>query len=134
MLLAVCFSSVTDFWVIHPGNEGGMMTTRSTLIVWGAGKIGRGFIADLFHHAGYHLVLVDQFHQPTVWKDGNTLGISIARQLRRVDTTIDIGNLGGGESHNLVPVVFPKIDVEIVEIPAGGPHDDHLFLHMFTSF
>ncbi len=30
------------------------------IVIWGAGKIGRGFIADLFHPAGYHLVLVDQ--------------------------------------------------------------------------
>jgi mannitol-1-phosphate 5-dehydrogenase len=33
---------------------------NSSILIWGAGKIGRGFIADLFHAAGYELVLVDQ--------------------------------------------------------------------------
>ena len=33
---------------------------RKTMIIWGAGRIGRGFVADLFSAAGYHLVLVDQ--------------------------------------------------------------------------
>ena len=31
-----------------------------TIVIWGAGRIGRGFVADLFTVAGYHLVLVDQ--------------------------------------------------------------------------
>jgi mannitol-1-phosphate 5-dehydrogenase len=30
-----------------------------SIVIWGAGSIGRGFIADLFHSAGYTLVLVD---------------------------------------------------------------------------
>lgn len=29
-------------------------------MVWGAGRIGRGFVADLFEAAGYRVVLVDQ--------------------------------------------------------------------------
>jgi mannitol-1-phosphate 5-dehydrogenase len=33
---------------------------QKTIVIWGAGKIGRGFVADLFHAAGYHLVLVDE--------------------------------------------------------------------------
>ena len=35
------------------------MTDKFALI-WGAGRIGRGFLADLFNAAGYHLTLVDQ--------------------------------------------------------------------------
>jgi mannitol-1-phosphate 5-dehydrogenase len=31
-----------------------------TIVIWGAGKIGRGFVADLFHAAGYAIVLVDE--------------------------------------------------------------------------
>jgi len=31
-----------------------------TIVVWGAGRIGRGFVADLFDGAGYRVVLVDQ--------------------------------------------------------------------------
>ena len=33
--------------------------TQNTIVIWGAGKIGRGFVADLFYSAGYRLVLVD---------------------------------------------------------------------------
>jgi mannitol-1-phosphate 5-dehydrogenase len=31
-----------------------------TILIWGAGRIGRGFVADLFADAGYHIVFVDQ--------------------------------------------------------------------------
>jgi mannitol-1-phosphate 5-dehydrogenase len=31
-----------------------------TIVIWGAGRIGRGFVADLFDEAGYGVVLVDQ--------------------------------------------------------------------------
>jgi mannitol-1-phosphate 5-dehydrogenase len=34
--------------------------TQRTIVVWGAGRIGRGFVADLFNEAGYEVVLVDQ--------------------------------------------------------------------------
>ena len=30
-----------------------------TLIVWGAGRIGRGFVADLFDSPAVHTVFVD---------------------------------------------------------------------------
>ncbi len=33
---------------------------QKTIVIWGAGKIGRGFVADLFHAAGYGIVLVDE--------------------------------------------------------------------------
>jgi len=29
-------------------------------VIWGAGRIGRGFVADLFDRAGYRLTLIDQ--------------------------------------------------------------------------
>ncbi|HEY59209.1 MAG TPA: hypothetical protein G4N92_00760 [Anaerolineae bacterium] len=35
------------------------MDTNS-IVIWGAGRIGRGFIGDLFFHAGYQLVFVDE--------------------------------------------------------------------------
>lgn len=34
--------------------------TDKNAVIWGAGRIGRGFIADLFNAAGYHLTLIDQ--------------------------------------------------------------------------
>jgi mannitol-1-phosphate 5-dehydrogenase len=30
------------------------------IVIWGAGRIGRGFVADLFHEAGYKIVFVDE--------------------------------------------------------------------------
>ena len=37
-----------------------MAEENRTIVIWGAGGIGRGFVADLFASAGYRLVLVDQ--------------------------------------------------------------------------
>ncbi len=34
--------------------------THKTIVIWGAGKIGRGFVADLFYAAGYRIILVDE--------------------------------------------------------------------------
>ena len=34
--------------------------TDKTVLIWGAGRIGRGFMADLFNTANYKLILVDQ--------------------------------------------------------------------------
>lgn len=31
-----------------------------TIVIWGAGRIGRGLVADLFQAAGYHIVFVDE--------------------------------------------------------------------------
>jgi len=31
-----------------------------TIVIWGAGRIGRGFVADLFQAAGYRIVFVDK--------------------------------------------------------------------------
>ncbi|NMC54295.1 MAG: hypothetical protein GYA48_11745 [Chloroflexi bacterium] len=33
---------------------------KRNILIWGAGRIGRGFIGDLFSESGYHLVFVDQ--------------------------------------------------------------------------
>ncbi|MBN1263903.1 MAG: C-GCAxxG-C-C family protein [Anaerolineales bacterium] len=33
---------------------------EKTLCIWGAGRIGRGFIGDLYNEAGYHLVLIEK--------------------------------------------------------------------------
>jgi mannitol-1-phosphate 5-dehydrogenase len=34
--------------------------TKPSIVIWGAGSIGRGFVADLFYTGGYHCILVDQ--------------------------------------------------------------------------
>ncbi len=37
-----------------------MERVSKSIVIWGAGRIGRGFIGDLFHQNGYRLTLVDQ--------------------------------------------------------------------------
>lgn len=32
---------------------------RKNIVIYGSGKIGRGFVADVFHTAGYHITFVD---------------------------------------------------------------------------
>ncbi|MGC9348868.1 MAG: C-GCAxxG-C-C family (seleno)protein [Anaerolineae bacterium] len=34
--------------------------SAKTIVIWGAGRIGRGFVADLFADVGYHIVFVDK--------------------------------------------------------------------------
>ena len=34
--------------------------SNQAIVIWGAGRIGRGFVGDLFDAAGYRIVLVDQ--------------------------------------------------------------------------
>ena len=36
-----------------------MNSSQNTIVIVGAGRIGRGFVGDLFGAAGFHLVLVD---------------------------------------------------------------------------
>jgi mannitol-1-phosphate 5-dehydrogenase len=38
---------------------GGHHVAAKNIVIWGAGRIGRGFVADRFRTAGYHLVFVD---------------------------------------------------------------------------
>ena len=38
----------------------GVTMTDKSVIIWGAGRIGRGFMADLFNTAAYRLILIDQ--------------------------------------------------------------------------
>jgi len=44
----------------HSQTDQGALTLTKTLVIWGAGRIGRGFVGDLFSDAGYQIVLVDQ--------------------------------------------------------------------------
>lgn len=36
-----------------------MTESKKQIVIWGAGKIGRGFVADIFNKAGYELTFVD---------------------------------------------------------------------------
>jgi hypothetical protein len=45
---------------------------------------------------------------------------------------MDIGNLRGGKTDDLVPRVISEIDIKIVKIPSGSTHD-YDFFHHFRS-
>jgi hypothetical protein len=59
----------------------------------------------------------------------NTIGVKFAGKLGRIETTGYIRNLSGGKRDNIVTLVIFEIDIEIMEIPAGGPHDDYFLDH-----
>jgi mannitol-1-phosphate 5-dehydrogenase len=65
--------------------------TYKTIVIWGAGKIGRGFVADLFFAAGYHLVLVDQSQDliAQLGQAGRYIVVRAESPERRKDVVID---------------------------------------------
>ena len=64
--------------------------------------------------------------------DGDAIGISVSGQLRRVPAAVDVRDLGRGKSDDAIAGVVFEINVEIVKIPAGRPHDDYFLDHIFT--
>jgi len=36
-----------------------MIPLKRTIVIWGAGRIGRGFVADIFNHPNWHTAFVD---------------------------------------------------------------------------
>ena len=106
-------------------------------------KIGAGRSDDrgLVHHfrVGHiavgkghqvHTMLLDHVKQPVVCMNRDAFRVKTAGQLCRIPAPFDIRDLGGGKTDHAIPLVVPEIDVEIVKIPAGGPHDDDVF-HQF---
>ena len=78
--------------------------------------------------AEHHLVDVlggDQVLEPLLGDDRDPLGVGGPGQGGRVGAVVDVGDLGGGERHHLGGRVATERAVEVVEVPPGGPHDDH---------
>ena len=59
------------------------------VLIWGAGRIGRGFIADLFDTANYQLTLVDQ-------------SADLIDQLRRAGQFTVVRSPNAQERHDLI--------------------------------
>ena len=79
-------------------------------------------------------MLLDQFGQPGLFKDGDSVGIEPAGQRGRIFPALDIGNLGGRERHDFVVGVVAIVGVEVVEIASRRTHDNHfLFGHVLAS-
>src|SRR5215467_13621986 len=64
--------------------------------------------------------------------DRDAIGVARARQHRRVRAARYERDLGGGEGDYLMVRAVAVGDVEVVEVAAGGPHDQHAPGHGFT--
>ena len=76
----------------------------------------------------HHLIdveLGDQAVQVALGVDRNAGRVERAGQLRRIEPPLDVGYLGGGESHHLKAGVIAEDDVEVVEIAPRRAHDEH---------
>ena len=68
----------------------------------------------------------DQFFQLLFRIDRNSLRIQVAGKLRWIDSAFYVRNLRRCKRLNLVRRVITKISIEIVEVSAGGAHDNEL--------
>jgi mannitol-1-phosphate 5-dehydrogenase len=96
-------------------------TIEKTIVIWGAGRIGRGFIADLFHAAGYRLVLVDQSPQLTA-------------QLRQAGQFTVVRTGSGGRRSNVVISGYIALSTDQAdEIAAAIARADLLAVAVFPK-
>ena len=64
-------------------------------------------------------------------------GIKFTRQLGRILTTFDIGNLSRCKSNHLIIFIIAKYAIEVMKITTGSAHDDNFFgffSHLATPF
>ena len=54
------------------------------------------------------------------------LRVALPGQFGGVFSPIDIGNLSGGKTDHMVRGVVAIQAVEVVEVPAGGPHNQNI--------
>src|SRR5205823_12455716 len=73
--------------------------------------------------------LRDELRQLLLWEDGDALRIPRAGEGGGILATLDAGDLGGGEGDDLNRRVIAENDVEVVEVPSGGPHDQYAARH-----
>jgi hypothetical protein len=78
-------------------------------------------------HDRVDLELSDEGLELLLGPDRDALGVARAGEGRRVATIRDAGDLRRGERDHLDARCIPVDDVEVVEVPAGGPHDQHAF-------
>lgn len=107
--------------------------TQKTVIIWGAGRIGRGFVADLFDQAGYQLILVDQSAElvEELGRTGRYTVIRAESAGQRSDRVIAgytaLSTEQAGEvaaavagADSLVLAVFPQVFAEVARQLAPG--------------
>ena len=77
----------------------------------------------------FDLVILDEGDEFRFGMDGDPVRVELPGQLLRVDPTFDVGNLSGGEGHDLVGFVVPKERVKVVKVSSGGTHDEYFSRH-----
>ncbi len=89
-------------------------------------------------HTVIDLELFDQPAQVLFGIDGNAVGVEFPRELGRVLSAFDVGDLGGREGHHIVILVPPVVHVEVVEVSSCRTDDDHIlpchYLLRFVGF
>ena len=66
---------------------------------------------------------LDQARQLVFGVNRDTLGVELTGQFFGVEAAFDIGDLGGGESQDVVILIPSEKGIEVVEIAPGGAHD-----------
>lgn len=89
-----------------------------TAVQFGAGNIGRGFIAQLFHESGYRVIFVDI--SPTVLGAINHLGNYNIRIVGQGAATIPIDNIEGIEAHEAQAVADALASCSIASTAVGA--------------
>lgn len=80
--------------------------------------------------AGVDSQSVDLIDQLGLVEDGNPFRIELAGQFGRVDPSLDIRNLGGGETDHLDFLGIAEQHVEVVEVASRGSQNQNpFFLH-----
>ncbi len=89
-----------------------------TAVQFGAGNIGRGFIAQLFHESEYRVIFVDI--SPTVLDAINHLGNYNIRIVGEGAATIPIDNIQGMEAHDARGVAEAVANCSIASTAVGA--------------
>ena len=58
-----------------------------------------------------------------------SLWVELFRKLARIESLLDIRNLRRCEGNYGIPSIVPQIDVEVVKITTGCPHNDDFLDH-----
>ncbi len=102
---------------------------------------GRGFVHHVFmrhiavgKHNLLHIVLLDQFDKLLLGADGDATGVQLPGQLSRIKPSLDVGDLGRGERHDLIVLVAAKERVEVVEVTSCRAHDESFDRHRVLLF
>src|SRR5688572_12748589 len=76
-----------------------------------------------------NVVLLDQREEFLFFMDGDSVGIKITGQLRRIPPVGDIRDLSCSESNNFYGGIFPEQNVKIMKITSGSSHDKNAGFH-----